>query len=197
MSERIRSFLAVEITEELKGSLAALVARLNLPQFHIRWVRPEKMHLTLRFLGDISREEVKTVSGAARTAAGANQAFFLKPGGLGSFPASGAPHIVWAGIKDEFPLLRLERRLTRELTRSGWPPPDKAFRPHLTLGRVKNRRGIEELRKHLERNRTAALGQMLVDHLSLIKSVLRPSGPIYTTLDRFVLPKEPQGGDCS
>jgi len=197
MSELIRSFLALEMTEAVKRSLETLVDRLDLPQYHVRWVRQKNMHLTLRFLGEISQEDVHTVSKAAGAAADRNAAFSMVLKGLGSFPASGTPRVVWTGIQDDRPLLRLERHLTRELTKAGWPLPDKAFRPHLTLGRVKSQRGIVELRKIMERDRTVTVGRMLVEHISLIKSVLRPSGPIYTTLGRFVLPKESQGGGSS
>ena len=145
------------------------------------------MHLTLRFLGDTPRQNVPAISGAAREAASGIPAFSSRLQGLGSFPSSGNPRIVWVGMEDDRLLMRLERHLTRTLGVIGLPPPDKPFRPHLTLGRVKSNRGIQELKKHLERNRTEDVGAMTVDQICLIRSELRPSGPLYTVLDRLPL----------
>jgi len=197
MSEKTRSFLAVEITEPVRRSLEELVDRLDLPQFHVRWVQPKNMHLTLRFLGEIPGEDLTRVSDAARRAAAGTPTFPICLKGLGTFPLSGLPRIVWAGMEDDRDLLRLEKHLSRELTGIGWPPPDKPFRAHLTLGRVKSGPGIEELKKQVQRNRTAIVGAMTVEALSLVKSELRPSGPLYTVLERFSLLKVPQGGEGS
>ncbi len=197
MSEKIRCFLAVEMTEAVKRSLEELVSRLDLPQFHVRWVRPKNMHLTLRFLGDIPHPEVQAVSGAAREAASGIRAFALRLKGLGTFPSSGNPRIVWVGMEDDRAVMRLERQLTRTLGAIGIPPPDRPFRPHLTLGRVKSRRGIGELIKHLERNRTVDLGGMWAEQISFIRSELRPSGPLYTVLDRHPFQNESREGNHS
>jgi 2'-5' RNA ligase len=190
-SERIRSFLAIELTEGLRDSLEALRKKVDSPAFDVRWVRPENVHLTLRFFGEVSQEELARISQAALHAAEQAEPFPMVLAGLGAFPARGSARVVWVGVKDPEPLLSLENRLSQGLERANWPPPDKPFRPHLTLGRLKSQRGQGTLRKVLEENREVAVGQMRVEHLTLIQSELRPAGPIYTTLDRFRFPNPP------
>jgi len=185
MPETIRCFLAVEMTEAVVRSLERLLTRLALPQFQVRWVQPKNMHLTLRFLGDITRQEATTVTQAAQKAASGTNPFPVRLHGLGTFPPSGSPRIVWVGMEDDRAIVRLERQLSLELTHRGWPPSDKPFRAHLTLGRVKSPRGVPGLREHLQRNAAAEMQEMTAEHLSLVQSVLRPSGPLYTVLERF------------
>jgi len=184
-TEKIRSFLAIELTENLRDSLEALIIKMDSPAFDVRWVRPENVHLTLRFLGEVTGEELLRVSSAAQRTAEQAEPFQMVLFGLGAFPTRGSPRVVWVGVQDPVPVVALERNLSDELERSGWPPPDKPFRAHLTVGRVKSPRGKDRLRRLLEENGEASVGQVRVEHMALIKSELRPAGPIYNTLNRF------------
>lgn len=185
----IRCFVAIELPEAVKKALGSLRTRLDLPQFDVRWVQPDNLHLTLRFLGEIPEEKLPEVEEASARTAHASEAFSLRIRGLGAFPKLEAARVVWAGVNPEQPLIRLENRLSSELSFFRWPPPDKPFRPHLTLGRVKSSRGLVELRKLLERNREQQVGEMDVQEILLIRSQLERSGPIYTVLKRFPFPR--------
>lgn len=185
MSETIRCFLALEIAGDVRRSLEEIIGRLDLPHFHVRWVSPKNLHLTLRFLGEIPEQAVPGISRAAGEAAAQTRPFAICLKGLGAFPASGNPRVVWVGMEDDRAVLRLERLLTGALEAAGVPPPDRPFRPHLTLGRVKSGRGAAELKKHLERNRALEAGRMTVERMGLIRSRLRPSGPLYTVLEWY------------
>lgn len=181
----IRCFVAVELPEALKKALESLRTRMDLPQFDVRWVQPANLHLTLRFLGEIPEEKLPLVEEASARAAGISSPFSIKIQGLGAFPKPEAARVVWVGVDPEAPLIELEKKLSRELSALKWPPPDKPFRPHLTLGRVKSSRGLGELRRLLERNREEKIGEMVVEEIRLIRSQLQRSGPIYTVLRRF------------
>ncbi len=187
MSGKIRSFLAIELSQALKQALEEVRYRLDLPQFDVRWVQPKNMHLTLRFLGEIPEQDLQRASQAASVAAEKGSPFQIALCGLGAFPSLSSPRVVWMGIEQDKPLVLLERALSQELESAHFPLPDKPFRPHLTLGRVKSKRGKRELERLLKRNQNVSAGQMDVEHFSLIKSELRPSGPIYTNLNRFTL----------
>ncbi len=187
MAGKLRSFLAIELSDELRSSLDNLRTRLALPQFDVRWVATKNIHMTLRFLGEISEDEIPGISQAASNATAGEASFKVELIGIGSFPSTTSPRVIWAGTEQNSSLIRLEQNLTRELTRAKYPPPDKPFRPHLTLGRVKSSRGKGELKKLLQRNQRVPIGSMVVEHISLIKSELRPSGPIYTILESFSL----------
>ena len=187
MGGKVRSFLAIELSEELKQALASLQKRLDLPQFDVRWVSAGNIHLTLRFLGEITEEAVEKASRAAAAATEKGSPFSILLRGVGAFPSLRSPRVVWGGIDSSEHLLQLEEALNRELSKAHFPPPDKPFRPHLTLGRVKSQRGKGDLRLHLKENQGITLGRMDVDHFALIKSDLRPSGPVYTSLEQFFL----------
>ena len=187
MAGKLRSFLAIELSDELRSELDDLRTRLALPQFDVRWVATKNIHLTLRFLGEIQEEEIPGISRAASNAAAGLEPFRIELLGVDAFPSTTSPRVIWAGIEHSGPMIRLERNLTRELRQAEYPPPDKPFRPHLTLGRVKSSRGKKELKKLLLRNQRVPIGSMEVEQFALIKSELRPSGPIYTILESFKL----------
>lgn len=187
MSERIRSFFAVELTEGLRDSLGGIRDRLASDRYDVRWVNTGNLHLTLRFLGEVTQEEIQRLTRAAQGAAAQLAPFEVTVGGLGTFPSRGSPRVIWVGFTPAAPLTELERVLTRELEQVPWPPPDKPFRPHLTLGRVKSGRGRENLRGALADHRDAVAGCLRVERFALVRSDLRPAGPLYTTLGQFAL----------
>ena len=185
MTEKIRSFLAIELNENLYRSLEDLVRKLRSPRYDVRWVSPRNIHLTLRFFGEISSQDIDGVSLAAEKAALAVPPFEVNIIGLGAFPSLRSPRVIWAGIENPDSLVGLEKIISSELSLMAWPPPDKPFRPHITLGRVKSSRGKKELNQILEQYKGVNPGRLFVDHFSLIKSDLKPSGPAYTPLNRF------------
>ncbi|MEW6443562.1 MAG: RNA 2',3'-cyclic phosphodiesterase [bacterium] len=181
----IRCFLAISLPEDLRDSLENLRSRLDLPQFDVRWVQASNVHLTLRFLGEIPESDLRRISLAAGRAAEVTESFSFRIEELGAFPTLQSPKVVWVGVQPPEPLTHLERRLSKELDQVQWPPPDKPFRPHLTLGRVKSPRGKTELKKVLEKHQKERVGEALATGIELIRSQLRPSGPIYTNLQHF------------
>jgi 2'-5' RNA ligase len=182
---KVRSFLAIELPDTVRNAFQELHSRIVLPQFDVRWVKPENIHLTFRFFGEVPVEDIRRLSEAVRKASQHTAPCLIRIRGLGAFPNMQNPRVVWTGIEDPAPLFQLERRISKELDRIGWPPPDKPFQPHLTLGRVRSSRGRRELQECLERNEHHPVGDCYVDHISLVKSDLYPSGPVYTILDRF------------
>ena len=187
MAGGIRSFIAIELSDALKQALDALRKRLDSPRYDVRWVAARNIHLTLRFLGEISTDEVQAAAQAAARAAALTKPFRISLRGLGAFPSSGSPRVVWVGVEDCPSLQLLAEDLSRELLEARFPPPDHAFRPHLTLGRVKSPKGKEELKRELQQNQGVSLGQQDVAEFLLIRSELRPAGPVYTPLNRFSL----------
>jgi len=188
MSETIRSFIAFDIDNELvvrrlsevQGILANTGANLKL-------VKPQNIHATMRFLGNISlqmveliHEEMKQISFAP---------FEIELRGLGAFPSLRYPRVVWAGIRkgaDE--LVNVFNQLESRLRRLGFKPDRKGFSPHLTIARVRTGKNKTELIRCVEDLADYEFGVIKADYLRLKKSVLTPKGPIYTTL------KEVRGG---
>jgi 2'-5' RNA ligase len=183
----VRTFIAIEMAEGIRKQLADAQERLRAAGGSVKWVKPDQMHLTLRFLGEIEESAVDPVAEAIAAAASGVQPFEAAVVGLGSFPPQGAPRVVWVGVRDAGPLVPLQKRLEEELERRGFGREDHPFTPHLTLGRVKDPRGARELRAAVDAQRETPFGAQTIEEILLIQSVLSPGGPAYTPLRRHRL----------
>jgi 2'-5' RNA ligase len=185
----MRAFIAVDLSPEIKAALEALVRALRKKGGGVAWVKPEAMHLTLKFLGDIPEDRVGAVTDLLERITAGRPPFLMRLKGTGTFPpgARANARILWAGIEEAPELMELQATLDAECERAGFPREDRAFHPHLTLGRVKSREGLEPVLGELERNRAIDLGGMSVDALAFYQSILSPSGPRYEVLARAEL----------
>ncbi|MGC8873306.1 MAG: RNA 2',3'-cyclic phosphodiesterase [Chloroflexia bacterium] len=186
MTERIRTFLAVEIPASVQQGLARVQEQLKHVRPPVRWVAPHQIHLTLNFLGEIPAQKLPAVQEAARQAAGEAAPFELEAIGLGTFPNLRRPRVVWVGLGGELEALhRLQARLSEELAARGFPPEERPFSPHLTLGRVRPQARPEEARalgQAIAGIPSPSLGRWRVEEIRVMRSDLRPEGPLYTVL---------------
>ena len=179
-----RAFIAIDLPPAVKAALADVAAALDgrVPRgavgtAAVRWVRPEQMHLTLRFLGDTPANRLPALAAALDTLAAGHAPFILRLTEVGCFPNTRRPRVVWVGLGGaEAKLTALVAALEAALSPLGWPPEDKAFRAHLTLGRVKDERAVQGI------DWSAAVPplEVPVTAVHLIESQLRPEGPVYT-----------------
>jgi 2'-5' RNA ligase len=156
---------------------------LRLTHADVRWVSSEKIHLTLKFFGSVEESRIdsifKSIEGPARN----TLPFSLKVRGIGAFPGLKNPRVIWMGLVDGREILTsLQKQIERELEKIGFEPENRPFHPHLTLGRMKSSRGKEELVGRMEKHKEEEFGDLHVERVILLKSDLRPSGPIYTPL---------------
>ena len=186
---RLRTFIAVETPDDVQAALRRLIAELSTDAAAVRWVRPENVHLTLKFLGDVDETEIHRVCHSARDAAEGSVAFQVPCIGVGAFPSPARPRTVWVGIQDPEGLLdELHRRLEKTLRPLGFPREKRKYHPHLTLGRLRyNRRGGDELREQIEQQKNLEIGTLDVRRLVVFSSDLTPDGPVYTALARCPL----------
>jgi 2'-5' RNA ligase len=186
--EKIRTFIAIELDESIKDGLTQLQKRLEgqAPRGSVRWVRPEGIHLTLKFLGDVPADQIGEITRALQKGCQGFAPFSLSCGGLGCFPNLKRPRVVWVGIQEETgTLAQLQKAIEEHVAPLGYPTEKRKFSPHLTLGRVQKRVGSGDLRRLGElvgASETGTLGQMKVRSVNLIRSDLRPSGAAYTRL---------------
>ncbi|MGH2628651.1 MAG: RNA 2',3'-cyclic phosphodiesterase, partial [Anaerolineales bacterium] len=156
------------------------------PDRMVRWVRPENVHLTLAFLGDLPAERIPEVQRVVEPAAAETPPLHLSVGGLGAFPRPQAPRVIWIGVQESSGRLEiLEDRLEDGLRRLGWEPPEEPFRPHLTLGRVRRgapRPDVERLVASLQSASAGEIGSMIAPEAALFRSDLTPDGAVYTRL---------------
>lgn len=175
----IRAFIAVQLTDEVRDALREVVRSLSgrVERGAVRWVRPEQMHLTLRFLGDTDTGKLPAVQAAMDAVAASNAPFEMRLGEVGCFPNRNRPRVIWVGLSGgEARLLSLVVALEKELAHLGWEPEGKPFRAHLTLGRVKDERGAQGIEWAADVQPLA----IPIKAIHLIESQLRPAGPVYT-----------------
>ena len=182
----LRAFIAVEIPSAIREAVSKAIAPLQIgigPL--VRWVPMQNMHLTLKFLGDISPANVEMLSQLLRAEAALFQCFDLHLGGLGSFPNIKRPRVIYIGIQAPAALDALQRGIAAATWRLGYESDERGFSAHLTIGRVKQHISAREqqtIRRALEETRIDSLGTARVDSVHLYKSDLKPAGSVYTRL---------------
>jgi 2'-5' RNA ligase len=179
----MRSFVAVEIPQEIRRGLASLQGELGECGSVVQWVRPEAIHLTLKFLGEIDPARVEAIRHAAGRVVGRHPPFPLRVAGMGCFPGFDRPRVVWVGLTgDEGRLQALQGEMESCLEGLGFPRETRPFRPHLTLGRVRSPRGRDRLLARIQGLMGLELGRFDVTTVTQFRSELRPSGARYTPL---------------
>jgi 2'-5' RNA ligase len=182
--EQVRCFIAIELPDEVKDGLAQLQAQLKSgKQTSVKWVDPYGIHLTLKFLGSVAADRLKSITTVMEEASQDISPFALKVEGLGTFPNPRRVQVVWVGVSGEVDrLAHLQQRLESELAGLGFAPERRRFTPHLTLARLRDRASAEE---------REALGQLIagtkfelaynfqVEAISLMRSQLTREGAIY------------------
>jgi RNA 2',3'-cyclic 3'-phosphodiesterase len=179
----IRSFLAIELPEAIRNKIDEIQGDLKSSHADVRWVNPEKIHLTLKFFGNIEEARVESIIKAIENPVRDTPAFAMKVSRIGAFPHWKSPRVIWMGLIDEEGILGFfQRKLEMELEGIGFEREARVFQPHLTLGRVNSSRGKEALTQKMERHQEEDFGDFRVERVILFKSDLRPAGPIYTLL---------------
>ena len=188
--ETTRTFVAVFPPSDVAARIAAALDALRAPGDGVSWVRSTNLHFTLRFLGDLAFHDVEAARRAAALAARGAAPFRLVLGGHGMFPNSLQPKVLWLGVKDGADaLVALAAQLEITLAGEGFPPPDKAFTPHLTLARVRDRADGAAVGRRFAAA-TLAGEAFEVGDLVVVKSTLGAGGPRYEPLGRYSLSED-------
>ncbi len=176
----MRAFVALPLPDAFEGRLGALMRELGPSVPGLRFVRPEGMHLTLRFLGSATTEQLTTMGPLLASAAERCGRGEARVTGLGVFPERGAPRVLWLGLELPARYVALQRDCEAAAVAAGFAPEERPFRPHLTLGRWKDRAGRPRLPE-------TDLGRCPLDELVLFRSDSRPGGSVYTKVARYSL----------
>jgi len=190
----MRSFIALELPTEAKSAAAKIMAELKPSGANVKWVKPQGLHLTLKFLGEVDPKRLPALCQALARACAGRPPLGLGLAGVGAFPGPARPQVVWLGVTGQVPELgELASAVEKEMEGLGFAPENRPFRPHLTLGRL--RRG----RDKRARPDTAGLSQALAslvafkgpdfkaDKVALMKSTLTPAGAVYEQLHQIIL----------
>ncbi len=187
----MRCFIAIDINEEVRGALADLQQELgekaDVKKGDVKWVRPESVHLTLKFLGEVKDEKVVEVCNIVKEVCGRHKSFELDIEQVGCFGGRSA-RVVWVGTgAGSDSLKQLAEGLEGPLAAVGWPKEGRAFTGHLTVCRVKKSPAGVKLAKASEEYRDFKAGTITADSVSVYQSELTPKGPIYTVLANYEL----------
>jgi RNA 2',3'-cyclic 3'-phosphodiesterase len=187
----LRSFVAIEIPSEIQNAISRSIAPLqnSLPKPLIRWVAPRNVHLTLKFLGDVSLDNLDQLAEALKSKVLNQETFTISLGGLGAFPTPRRARVIWIGLEAPVALKALLQGIEAVTAMLGYTPEGRPFSPHLTIGRVgQNVSGTDllRIRTALEEMIVGALGTIRVEAVHIFKSDLLPGGSVYTNL--YTLP---------
>lgn len=184
MAETLRTFIAVEIPWEVKDRARKLIDELRRAEASVRWVAPEHMHWTLKFLGEVGMLDIPDVCAAVQRAVEPLAPFDVAAEGAGAFPDIHRPRTVWVGMGEgSEPMIELHDAIEHELSKLGFRSENRRFRPHLTIGRVRQSPdGIGELGRLLQQHADFDSGLSMVEEVVVFSSELTPKGPSYEPL---------------
>jgi len=183
----IRAFIAIEMSPEIHEKLEDVITQVKdkLKGLPVRWVQAKNIHLTLKFLGDVSVSNLQALKESLDAETLGRLPFEISVGGLGVFPSYHRPRVIWVGIDAPQELFSLQRRIELEAENLGYAHEEQKFSPHLTLGRLAHHASTYEahqIGEILESIKVETLGKVLVQRVDLYKSDLQPSGAVYTCL---------------
>ena len=185
--EKIRTFIAIDLPESVRTAIRTIQADIRSSGFKARWVRPENVHLTLRFLGDVDTHLIAKINSAIQTSAKEIAPFHLGGRSIGVFPNSRRPRVLWMGLFGQIgALLRLQKKIETQLALLGFAKEKRTFTGHLTIGRIKGKAPLRQVIRILTQYETYVTEPFAVKEVILFKSQLTPDGSIYTHI----------GGSC-
>ncbi len=185
----MRAFIAIETGEHVKQALGAFQRKLRGTGAQVRWVRPETMHLTLAFLGEVPEPGLQSVRAAMELSVEEFHALHLEVHGTGTYGPTRSPRIIWADLRgDTAGLQQLQSRLAEALRAAGFQTEDRPFSPHITLGRIHGKRNLDAMMKRIEAAADQPFGTIEATAITLFESVLHPEGAVHSPAFNAELP---------
>lgn len=180
--EQVRTFVAITLPMDVREGLAGLRNRLDSPDLAAKWVSRENIHLTLKFLGSVDSDRIVEIEGALKRALQEHTSFHFVLGRVGSFPSPSRPRVIWVGVVEGKEQLReIALSIEEELADIGFPKDRKGFSAHVTLARVKREKKRGRLAEAMSETDYRSRS-IEVSRVEIMRSQLRPQGPIYTRL---------------
>ena len=181
----IRAFVAIRVDAAVERAIDDFIAQLRAHNDGIRWVSSANLHLTLKFLGpSVPIEQIDRICAELEPIAAATIQFALEASGVGAFPDLRRPNVLWIGLRSEA-LKDLATRVDYAATRCGFSREQRAFNPHLTIGRMKRRRLDRKTRAALEAANNRDFGASTIREMTLYRSITGAGGPTYEALSKF------------
>ena len=183
-----RTFIATKISPGEKLLKTYTKLRNELKNEKIKWVNSEQFHITLFFLGDTDEEMIPRIRTQLGNMADQFNSFNINLSGLGVFKNINKPRVLWTGIYQYDTMKKIKERIEEEMVALGFPAEEREFRPHLTIARLKWINDKEKLKDLIETYKKEDFQQVKINEIIYYESILKPSGPVYKPIEKFVLP---------
>jgi len=184
----MRAFIAIEVSDDIRNALGRVISGLKYAGADVKWVKPDAIHLTMKFLGDITDDVCRSVKSALDAIAVSTKPFDLTLKDIGTFSNNAHPRVIWVGLdRGTSEAIDLAERIEESLSKAGLPKSERPFSPHLTIGRVRSPLNVDKLKEKISTlsasgiQREGAIPHK-VTSVTLFQSTLIPHGPIYTKL---------------
>jgi len=179
----MRSFIAIELTEEIKDKLSKIQDELKKSNADVKWVDPKNIHLTLKFLGDVEEKRLEDIKRILKRISEKYKEFSIELHQIGAFPKISSPRVIWIGIeKGKLELSQFFLELEDELKNIGFKKEEREFSAHITIGRVRSGLNRIKLIEEIKKISSAPKLNSSVNKITLFKSTLTPKGPIYEVI---------------
>lgn len=185
----MRCFIAIDISADVREAIGNVVGKVRTISKGIRWIPPENIHITLKFLGDVKEDRIQEIERLLLQLCVKYSPFTVNVSGMGAFPSLKRPNVLWVGINDSAELRNIYQDIEKAMSTAGFKEEGRKFSPHLTIARVKDTRGIEQVIKEFATFRDAIFGSIYIEEVLLMKSVLKPAGAEYFRVAGFKLTK--------
>lgn len=183
----MRCFIAIDIPEDIKRSIECVVEKADHQSKGVRWVPLENIHLTLKFLGEVKEELIPEIEKRLAAICIKHSIFNICIRSIGAFPNFKYPNILWVGIDESEELKRLYEDIEESLSELGFEKEGRQFSPHLTIARIKDKKGIDLTLKVLSSFKDTFFGNINVKEVLVMKSILKPTGAEYSKVSTFTL----------
>jgi RNA 2',3'-cyclic 3'-phosphodiesterase len=184
----MRLFVSIEIPGKIKSKISKMVEKLKNHLTPVKWMENKNLHVTLKFLGWVEDEKIGKLMECLKKSVKGLKPFELSFAGIGYFPDRKHPRVIWVGTEDgSEKVKRLADKIDGAAAAKGFREEEKEYTSHLTIGRIKEKIDTDALTKYISEHEGSKFGKFRVDHISLMKSTLRRSGPIYEEIEQIKL----------
>ncbi|UCH96742.1 MAG: RNA 2',3'-cyclic phosphodiesterase [Candidatus Aminicenantes bacterium] len=183
----MRVFIGIKLDERVHDEIEKFLKSFKKISSPVRWVKPENVHITLKFIGEVSEEKYSHIERRLSEAEFSTGPFDLRLAGCGKFGRGNTLNIFWIGIVPSDPLTQIFKKIETTLAKAGIEKEKRQFKPHITVGRNKKNFNFKSFFQLIEENSDRLISEFTVSHFQVFKSQLRPEGPIYTVLKEISL----------
>lgn len=182
----MRTFISIELTDKIKDNIEKVISRLKEQLAPINWVEKKNLHVTLKFLGNVEENDLGSLEDCVKQCTKGFKPFELSFAGIGAFPDLKHPRVLWIGTDVGGDKAKeLADNVECEVSKKGFREEERDFSPHLTIGGIKGKIDLAPLEGFISQHKDTGFGSVTVDRISIMKSTLKRTGPVYEEIKQI------------